>query len=259
MPTHITYESMENVFIQDRPDHVPSAEQIPERFGLVANDWPDVAKMNSSAGPNVKYKLLFIARHGEGVHNAASRKFGKEVHHWAYLEGDEELKWGPDPELVELGAQQARMAHEAWRKYSPPEPQTLYSSPLRRALQTCSITFPGGRRSCSRCDIRELVTGFSCDYRLPNSTVASVYPQHDFSRIFSENDPYAGLRETHEQLHERVKKVVDGIFESDDSHVISITAHGDWMKTASGILGRKKYRIPTGGAVAFLIKATFTN
>jgi len=41
-------------------------DQIPARFGLVQDQWPDIHKMNVAALKNEKFKLLFIARHGEG-------------------------------------------------------------------------------------------------------------------------------------------------------------------------------------------------
>ncbi|EJD41357.1 phosphoglycerate mutase-like protein [Auricularia subglabra TFB-10046 SS5] len=250
-----TYSLLKDVFMQDDPAYVPSPEQIPTRFGLLQGTWPDVKQLNASAEPGTTFKLLFIARHGEGFHNAASRKFGKEIWeaHWAYLTGDDELTWGPDPELNELGIRQAELARQAWEQYSAPAPELVLCSPLRRALHTCSITFPGRQARVIE-DVRELITGYSCDYRLPASSLHAQYPQHDFSGLESETDPNAGFRETHEQLVQRVRRVLDSVFE-EQPQVVSITAHGDWMKAASEVLGRKAYRIPTGGAVAYLVKA----
>ena len=65
--------------------------------------------------------------------------------------------------------------------------------------------------------MRELVTGFSCDYRLPKSVVAAAYPQHNFERMEAETDPYAGYNETHSQLAVRVRNVLDRIFREDPS------------------------------------------
>ncbi|KZV93969.1 phosphoglycerate mutase-like protein, partial [Exidia glandulosa HHB12029] len=231
--------------------------QIPAQFGLLKDSWPDVHALNASAPPGTSFKLLFVGRHGEGFHNAASKKFGKEnwEAHWAFLTGDEELTWGPDPELNDIGIGQAEVARQAWLKYTPPDPELILCSPLRRALHTCSITFPG-RQARVLEDVREHVTGWTCDYRLPLSTIRAEYPQHDFSRIQSEEDPYVGTKEDHEQVVSRVRRALDNIFAHEDAQVISITAHGDWMKACSDVLGRKKYRIPTGGTVAFLVQAT---
>lgn len=50
-----------------------------------------------------------------------------------------------DPLLTPVGIDQAKTAHEAWNLYAPPTPDALFCSPLRRALRTCAITFPGRR------------------------------------------------------------------------------------------------------------------
>lgn len=64
-------------------------------------------------------------------------------------------------------------------------------------------------------DVREHVTGYSCDYRLPLSTLRAEYPQHDFSRVQSDDDPYAATKEDYAQLVTRVRRVIDAIFVSE--------------------------------------------
>ena len=51
-----------------------------------------------------------------------------------------------DPELTEVGVEQARGAHRAWKtelEYNIPLPEKLYCSPLRRAIKTNQVTFEG--------------------------------------------------------------------------------------------------------------------
>lgn len=94
-------------------------------------------------------KVLFLARHGQGVHNLVMAKYGRE---WWEKEGmnaqysNDEYTWGPDPELTELGIEQARDAHKAWKaqleSFDPvPMPQAFYVSPFSRACDTLAITW----------------------------------------------------------------------------------------------------------------------
>lgn len=45
--------------------------------------WQKFAKhiqsMNDASQENVKYKVLFLGRHGEGVHNVAERRYGTKA------------------------------------------------------------------------------------------------------------------------------------------------------------------------------------
>ena len=64
--------------------------QIAENFGLLPNGnstsappWgefkKEIAKLNQEAEKDVMYKVLFMARHGQGYHNAAEKYYGKEL------------------------------------------------------------------------------------------------------------------------------------------------------------------------------------
>ena len=66
--------------------------------------------------------------------------------YWSKLNGDDELTWGPDPELTEIGIEQAKAAREAWKTehaHGIPLPEKHYGSPFQRALRTFQETFEG--------------------------------------------------------------------------------------------------------------------
>ena len=66
--------------------------------------------------------------------------------YWSKLNGDDELTWGPDPELTEVGIEQAKAARMAWkteREHGIPLPEKHYGSPFQRALRTFHETFVG--------------------------------------------------------------------------------------------------------------------
>ncbi|KZV90748.1 hypothetical protein EXIGLDRAFT_720073, partial [Exidia glandulosa HHB12029] len=230
------YSVVKGLFAQDEDDFVPTPDQIEPQLGLLddAGRWPDVRAMNESARDGVSFKLIIAGRHGQGFHNVAIQKYG-------------EMTWGPDPLLTPIGLDQAKTAHEAWNLYRPPTPDALFSSPFRRALRTCEITFPGRRVKVLE-NIREKLTGWTCDVRSPISTLlTSEFPLFDFSSYGALliPDPCADLRtETEAEAADRARKALDYIFdnegEAQDVEVVSITAHAGWMRALFDTVGRRR-------------------
>ena len=66
--------------------------------------------------------------------------------YWAELNGNSSVTW-QDAHLDSAGIEQAQTAHDFWRHeidvQKIPTPQSYYSSPLTRAMQTANITFFG--------------------------------------------------------------------------------------------------------------------
>lgn len=67
--------------------------QIAENFGLLPNDttvpqWgefkKEIARLNEEADEDVRYKVLFMARHGQGYHNTAVKFYGQEMWNVSY-------------------------------------------------------------------------------------------------------------------------------------------------------------------------------
>lgn len=93
---------------------------------------------------------MFVARHGEGVHNVAEAKYGTKAwdEHWSLLTGDGQSTWGPDPPLTEVGEGQAHDACQKWRTLLQiddpvPLPTMFFSSPMVRSARTLQLTFDG--------------------------------------------------------------------------------------------------------------------
>lgn len=94
----------------------------------------------------VRYKVLFLARHGQGYHNLAIEIYGQKEwdDYWSKLDGDGNIVWGPDPELTPLGSEQATRNNLAWKKQIEkqiPLPQSFYVSPFTRATDTYHLTW----------------------------------------------------------------------------------------------------------------------
>lgn len=153
-----SFEVLPGYFVYTNPA-VPN-ESLPAyapRFGLEkGKTWKevkeDLIKLNAQANhTRQSYKLVFAARHGEGVHNVAEAKYGTKEWdaNWSLLKGDGENVWGPDPPLTKVGEQQAIDANEKWQKelrdvQDPvPLPTLFFSSPMIRSARTLQLTFDG--------------------------------------------------------------------------------------------------------------------
>ncbi|RDX50328.1 phosphoglycerate mutase-like protein [Lentinus brumalis] len=268
-------------FVQDHPDADAKAiGALPPRFGLLddsSDRWNTfkarISELNAVATPGTQYKVFFFSRHGQGFHNAGEAKYGTKVwdEYWSKLNGDEEFVWGPDPDLTQLGLDQARAARELWkteRAFGIPLPERHYSSPLQRALRTFHETFVGADfldGTPLRCTILEYLREESgehtCDKRFPRSVIAHQFPPPicGFEDGFSEADTFwkADERETKAHVAERALQIFDRIFSSDRETYICITAH-------SGIINgflraidtdRPRYPLVTGGVLPLVIKA----
>ena len=94
----------------------------------------------------MEYKVVFAGRHGQGDHNVAEATYGTAAWdcYWSLLEGNGTVVWA-DAHLTPLGESQALVANSFWKisleSAGIPAPQTYYTSPLARCLQTAKLTF----------------------------------------------------------------------------------------------------------------------
>lgn len=154
-----SFEALQGYFVYTNPN-IPN-ESLPAyapKFGLEdGKTWKevleDLRRLNSQANHTRKsYKLIFAARHGEGVHNVAEQKYGTKEWDakWSLLKGDGKgAVWGPDPPLTKVGEGQAKDANEKWQKelknlQDPvPIPTLFFSSPMIRSARTLQLTYDG--------------------------------------------------------------------------------------------------------------------
>ncbi|KAJ3566660.1 hypothetical protein NP233_g6866 [Leucocoprinus birnbaumii] len=236
-------------------------DDSPERW---ANFKRRVQTLNSELRKEkAEAKVFFFARHGQGWHNVAEAKYGTiywdEVMSKKY--GDDEITWGPDPELTEIGVNQANEAKDGWRAELPFDitlPEKLYSSPLTRAMDTLRITFDGNIMGDVK-DKREVVilencreeNGIhTCDKRRSRSWIHGRFPEFTFEKGFEEEDVLwdPDVRENKTEVADRARKVLDYIFDKDTSLTyISVTAHGGIINGFLQAIGRQPFALATGG------------
>ena len=110
---------------------------------------------------------MILLRHGQSAFNA----------HFTATRIDPGI---PDPELTQLGHEQARAAADALRHEGL---RRIVVSPYTRALQTAApIAERLGLPVAVHLGVRERYA-FSCDVGSPRDDLAAAFPNHDFSAL----------------------------------------------------------------------------
>ncbi|KAG8695120.1 hypothetical protein FRC08_008029, partial [Ceratobasidium sp. 394] len=269
-------------FIHFDPESDPTTiGPNPPAFGLKERDsgtyWAEfkdnIAKLQSEAPKGVKVAVCWFGRHGEGWHNVADATYGREAwdNYWYKFNTDGKITWGPDAEPTELGNDQAKQAAKVWatemaRSDPVPLPTKIFSSPLSRAAQTLEITFSEvlkstGVRPYVIEDLREMIGRHTTDKRRTKSYIQKTFPGFDIEPGFTEEDELWSPteRETDAEMEPRLKRALDHIFGSllgDNDTYFSITAHSGTIAAALRVIGHREYRLPTGGVIPVVIRAT---
>ncbi|KAF5368829.1 hypothetical protein D9758_003031 [Tetrapyrgos nigripes] len=274
-PSSYKYSTVPGFFLQDDPT-IAAADigPVPPRVGLLdasEDRWlkfkQEIGHLNDRAETGTSYKVFVFGRHGEGIHNIAGDKYGRELWygHWAKLERDDKLVWGPDAPLTPLGKDQAKDVRAVWEAEIPFGiflPQSHYCSPMTRALQTCLITFDGisitekTEPPVIFEDCREAYGLYPCDKRNTRTYITANFPQFTIQNAFTEHDELwkPEERESKESVASRAKTMLDWIFQNDDKTFISITAHKAIINGFFTVLDRHTYDTPTGGIVPVVVK-----
>ncbi|USP82282.1 hypothetical protein yc1106_09556 [Curvularia clavata] len=289
----LNYTVVTGIFQQDDKATDPSKFNFTaSNFGLIDRAYPSdnscpsgksstqwqrlahyISTLNDKSGRNERYSLVFLGRHGEGFHNAAESYFGTPAWncYWSERDGNGTVTWA-DAKLTEVGKQQALLVNAFWQhlikdeKISPPE--SFYTSPLYRCLDTARLTFegikfPGKTRFVPVVKefLREGISAHTCDRRHSKSYIHKNFPSFKFEKGFAEEDPYWTelYAEPSAAQDARSKVVLDDIFSSDDSTYISITSHSGEIASLLRVLGHRDFRLSTGAAIPVLLKVTTLN
>ncbi|KAL7622396.1 putative phosphoglycerate mutase pmu1 [Parahypoxylon ruwenzoriense] len=285
----INYTTISGFFQQDDPATDPKSFDYTEsNYGLIERPYPTdnkfdpngkktqwerfayyVNTLNRDCDKNTQYKVLFMARHGEGYHNAAESYYGTPAWncYWGPLEGNGTTVWR-DAQLTEAGIAQCTKANNFWKHALAvekiPAPQSYYSSPLIRSATTANLTFNGLNLPAERPFaptvkefLREGISMRTCDERSNKTYVQSLLPAFIFEEGFAEDDElwkgYEG--ETAEAQLQRAKAVLDDIFSSDDGTWVSITSHSGQIRACLKVLNHIEFGLSTGQAIPALVKA----
>ncbi|KAF2132004.1 phosphoglycerate mutase-like protein [Dothidotthia symphoricarpi CBS 119687] len=290
---HIEYSVLSGIFLQD--DNATDSSTFnftSSNYGLIQRSYPSdslgssetnttqwqrldhyISTLNQKAPRNERYTLFFLGRHGEGYHNLAETYFGTPAWncYWSELDGNDTVTWA-DAHLTAAGIAQAQSVNNFWahlikdEKITPPE--TYYTSPLHRCLDTARLSFSGldvPRKSPFIPTIKELlregISAHTCDRRSTKSYIHQNFPSFKFEKHFAEKDPYWTELHAEPQTNQdiRSKQVLDDILVNDSSTYISITSHSGEIGSLLRVLGHRVFKLNTGASIPVLVKATTLN
>ena len=224
--------------------------------------------MNKHAPASTTYRLLLLARHGQGYHNVAEAFFGFKAWNCFYstLNGSPQTTWA-DAHLTPLGMRQAEDVSAFWAKQiaeqDMPTPERYYVSPLDRACRTAELTFRGlalGEESrfqpVVKEGLREGIGIHTCDRRSSREYIESAFPSFEIEEGFPEEDPLWGpeLREPGSAQTVRLRGLLDDVFESDGATWISMTSHSGTIQSILRAVGHREFNVKTGGVIPVLVK-----
>ncbi|KAK8103146.1 hypothetical protein PG984_016292 [Apiospora sp. TS-2023a] len=251
-----------------------------------------VAKLNSES-EDVSYKVIYVVRHGRGVHNVVMDAVGSQwKEKWALRDGarldelpempelpashgdeDGRINWVDSP-LVQKGRDQAQELAKDWVKWNRengmPIPGTIYTSPMVRCLETTELIYGDVLRENGRNiqpvvkeNLRERLTNHTCDRRKTRSSIEKNFPKFYFEPGFKEEDVLWRARrsdgmvtaETDDEHTARKQRLLEDIFDTDNSHFISLTTHSYAISGILASVGSPPLRVKEGSMLAMLIKA----
>lgn len=265
------FEAVDGIFWQTDPDTEDMTfDYLSRSFGAReewANTIQKVHQLNMEAPENVTYKLLFMARHGQGFHNVAYARHAKEWDYWKVRCTDGDITWGPDARLTSVGILQASHNNESWKVQLDsgcPLPSRFYVSPCNRSLSTLVGTWQDIDIPKPKVleNLRETIGLHPCNKRSSKEEIALQFPIVEFEDGFPEEDVRHALYPPgqRELLHEqflRVNSALQQIFlDAPEDPIISVTSHAGTIRSAIVVTGHRRFTIPTGGMIPMVIKAT---
>lgn len=243
----------------------------------------DLDTLNANAKDNESYKLLFLARHGQGRHNEIINRYGAKEwrRKWHSLTTDGDFVYSPDSPLTDLGIGQAQENNAAWVDQiakGAPLPSKYYVSPLQRSCNTLVLTWngiiPEEKHPKVVENLREIIGFHLCNKRSTKSTILERFGKHGFVTEpgFEEEDLLYvdDIQEEADAHCLRTNKFLQSLYQEDwddtnkkadnkSNQIISVTSHGGTIKTFLAVIGHRHYTIPTGGMIPVVIKATRNN
>ncbi|KAK6332553.1 hypothetical protein TWF730_004213 [Orbilia blumenaviensis] len=284
------YSVVRSLFLQSLPEYLVDQREFnknyfSKNFGLMlytADDKPDwkalvdtVNDLNDRAPPDERYKVFYLARHGQGPHNEAIELYTQAAWeaHIGMLKEYKGLTLGPDPDLTEKGKAEAQSIGHIWKTQLQHHslhsagalPQKFYASPFTRALRTLELTWsdivldlPNPPRVQIRENLRETIGHHWCDMRGKMSDIKQRFPFVDVEEGMDDDDTiWTDVREDEVggSMDCRLREVIDDIFAGDGETFISITAHSGCLRCVLRVVGHRIFSLETSRMIPVVVKA----
>lgn len=203
---------------------------------------------------NNKRKFIYTMRHGKARHNAMSKEYTKPIS-WRFFP---KLIDNFDPDLTPEGIQDAQyggqLLRELIQEEDAPKPVIVYTSPLRRCIQTAMYAIGALRLDhkitlCVKEGLREW-KGYDHNHQsdrrhttphilalfndLKDKLNLDVEIELD-GKQDSEDDPI--MRETYVDVDRRIRQVLDDIFNDDESTCSMLVLHNRSNKSVLRVMG----------------------
>lgn len=187
--------------------------------------------------------------------------------HWSHLEGNGILTW-LDAKLTAEGVILAQELGRLWVKWikeaAIPLPETIYTSPLTRCLETTKLVYSPVLTKHNRPLqpivkelLRERLTDHTCDKRSSRSSIESRYPGYVIEPGFQKEDVMwkADAFETADEHTARMQHLLEDIFANDEAQFISLTTHSYAISAILEAVGAPHFWVSEGAVVPLLVKA----
>ncbi|KAI9639053.1 histidine phosphatase superfamily [Dioszegia hungarica] len=288
-----SYSTLPGFFPDYMPDATPEQALTP-----VCGDWPALralfADAQANCPPNVAIKLLLVARHCQGEHNAMDELHIPKNHGFTLTEHRKEMgrigRHHPlfDPGLSPKGQDQAKALAEAVKDQTMkgmPVPMQ-FVSPAKRAVETWQATWgtpPAGAVGHSGPmvleGLREKLHVHLCNARRPLSVLKADHarlicppqmaeldpwwqPGEDCRYERSDTQPPAEQmqrelrgRETEEEMYSRAQTALGEIMRhSEGQAYVSITSHSYFLKELFKVLGSPSRELREGEICPLVVR-----
>lgn len=271
----------------ERSDSQGVDSSVVDHLELVAHDsWADLYNQIPADTDTHHYKLLVLARHGQGFHNAAILRYGMDAwdDHWSFLDGDQYGNW-LDSKLTDVGREQ--VGNTGLEVLAPivenlqTLPDAFFSSPMRRCLETFigswSDIFQKNNQILQDStvpvqvieNLRERLGEHTCDKRVAHSESVQEYQHYRthgghvidwrYEPDYSEEDQLwlEDHRETDQELDQRQHAGLSQLFGqlTSDQKFISVTCHSGVIHSVLRNLKHPPVRnLDTGKVVCAVVK-----
>ncbi|KAG5655622.1 hypothetical protein KAF25_009121 [Fusarium avenaceum] len=227
-----------------------------------------IQHLNGQGDPGVLYKVLLVVRHGRSVHNVVMDEVGSAEwkRHWSKLEGDKNRTWF-DAELVGEGVDQAKSLGtfftEGAKNMGFSVPDTVYTSPLARCLETTKFVFKDvmegeGKAFKPRVKelLRERLTEHTCDRRRTSKWIMAAYPEYELETGFADKDVFwhANRSESNAEHVARTQRLLEDIWKEDSGTFIALITHSFALSSILEVIHAPHFRVGEGVMTAFLVK-----